>query len=167
MSHAYRDLIEQEAKRAEDDLAAFRARSLTIVTTSSGIITLLTGVVTFAASRDAEELGLPAAAIALMGTGLALFLAAAVVAMLANASGIVVRPSTPAMEHAMSKEGWVEDDAVEQERQVAAVLVKYVTSVQALADRAAIRLNLAIWLQIAGLGFSSVATFATMVSLSS
>ncbi len=165
MSHPYRELIEQEARRAEDDLAAFRARSLTIVTTSSGIITLLTGVVTFAASKSEEERGLPDITIVLMGVGLALFLAAAVVAMMANAAGIVDRPSGPDMEQAASREGWVEYDAVEQEREVAAVLVKYVTSVRTLSDRAADRLNYAIWLQIAGLAFAALAASSTMVAL--
>jgi hypothetical protein len=165
MPHPYRELVDQEAKRAEDDLSAFRSRSLTIVTTSSGIITLITAVVTFAASKSEEERGLSDLAIAVVALALALFLAAAVLALLANAAGDITRPAGPELERIVTSGGWSTNSADEQEREVAEVTVAYVVSVRELAGKAADRLNWAIALQIAGLFVAAAAGVVTMLTI--
>jgi hypothetical protein len=165
VTHPYRDLIEQEVSRAEQDLSAFRSRALTVVTTSSGIVTLLTGIITFGASKVEEEKGIPDAAIVIIAIALALFVAAAVFALLANSPADIDRPSGPELARITTSAGWVEhkDEDGEQEREVAEVLVTYLTSLRQAGDTAACKLTTAIWLQIIGLGVAAAAGVVTML----
>jgi hypothetical protein len=158
VTHPYRDLIEQEVSRAEQDLSAFRSRALTVVTTSSGIVTLLTGIITFGASKVEEEKGIPDAAIVIIAIALALFVAAAVFALLANSPADIDRPSGPELARITTSAGWVE-----HKDEVAEVLVTYLTSLRQAGDTAACKLTTAIWLQIIGLGVAAAAGVVTML----
>ena len=66
---------------------------------------------------------------------------------------------------ATTSAGWVEHKAEdgEQEREVAEVLVTYLTSLRQAGDTAACKLTTAIWLQIIGLGVAAAAGVVTML----
>lgn len=167
MTSAYLELIQQEAKRAEDDLSSFRARALTIVTTSSGVVTLLTGLVTFGASKLEKEKGLPDGVIVLLACAFAGFVVAAGLALWANRGGEIDRPNGADLSALTEPTSWQQDvlNPSEEERQVAATLVKYVTSLRSLADRTAKDLNVAIGCQIAGITFAAVAGFVAALTI--
>lgn len=161
MTHPYHELIDQEAARAEDDLEAFRTRALTVVTTSSGIVTLLIGIVAFAAGDGADQ-AIPDAAMIVVALALGLFIGAAAVALWSNKAAGTRRPSGEDLARITTPEGWTEFDAGEQEREIAEVLVPYILSVRAIGDTAASRLNAAIALQVAGLSAAAAAALLTM-----
>jgi len=165
MGHAYRELIEQEAKRTEDDLSAFRARSLAVVTTSSGIVTLITAAVTFGASKSEVERGISDGAIVVMVIGIALLLAAAILALMANRAGDIQRPSGADLKRIVTSAEWSKNSSVEQEREVAETLATYVVSVRKVSDRVASSLNRAILLQIAGVLVAAVAGIIILLSI--
>lgn len=161
-----RELIEAEAQRAEADLASFRSRSVAVVTTSSGIVTLLTGVFTFAASKTEDEAGLPDSAIVLLALSSACLVGAAVLALVANRSGDIDRPSGSGLERYVGAEKWAQGaaDPDAEERDVARVLVDYVTSIRTLSDSTAQMLNRAIGLQILGVLLVAVGGVVAMSS---
>jgi hypothetical protein len=160
-------LVQQEAKRAEDDLSSFRARALTIVTTSSGVVTLLTGLITLGASKVEEEKGLPDGVIVLLAFAFTAFVTAAGLALWANRGGEIDRPSGADLTALTEPSSWTEDAAnpSEEERQVAVSLVKYVVTLRSLADRTASNLNVAIACQIAGITFAAAAGFVATVTI--
>jgi hypothetical protein len=158
VEHPYTRLVEQEAKRVEDDLAAFRSRALTVVTTSSGVITLLTAVATFASSRAEKENGLSGGILLLVGLSLLLFVVAATLALMANAPGTCEKPSGDALRNLTSPDSgeWASEPD-QQERKVAKVNVTYLISVRVIAERSANFLFLAIAFQIGGLVLAAIA----------
>jgi disulfide bond formation protein DsbB len=158
--HPYALLLDAEAKRAEEDLSSMRSRALSIVTTASGIVTLLTALTTFAASKAENERGLSGRAVWLLGFALGLFVAAAVLALWANRPGDIRRPKVTELTATArwnEKDSSGQPDTADQERVAAEVLAEYVVSVRKLSDRAAMYLNLSIWALIAGLAFASIA----------
>ena len=166
-NHPYLDLINQEAKRAEDDLSAFRVRALAVVTTSSGVITVLTSVATLAASKAEKEAGLSGWVLGLIGAGLLSLVLAAALALLANAPGEVDRPSgayladITAPPEDGSDSGW--SIASEQhERRAASATVKYLVSVRQVGSRAARFLQWAIGCQVAGISLAAIAGFVAL-----
>lgn len=167
MTSPYLELIQQEAKRAEEDLSSFRARALTIVTTSSGVVTLLTGLITFGASKFEEDKGLPDAVIALLACAFTGFVVAAGLALWANHGGEIDRPRGTGLTDLTERASWEADasNPSEEERQVAIVLVKYVKSLRTLADRTAVNLNVAIGCQIAGITFAALAGLVAALTI--
>lgn len=163
MNHPYRDMIERDAKRAEDDLTAFRARALTVVTTSAGVVTLLTGLTAFSASKTEEEAGLPKAGVWFVGFALGFFLIAALLALLAQRAGKVqtaqpgalVARTEPCVWYGSTPEG--EPDTADQERVAAKLTAVYAETVHALAQKVAKWANRAIVAQIIALVAASVA----------
>ena len=82
----YSALIDKEAERAETDLSDFRSRAVTVLTTSSAIVTLMTGLVTFAATKvDAKTFHVPILSILVVEVSLLFFVMALVFALIANA----------------------------------------------------------------------------------
>lgn len=165
--HPHLALIEAEVERAENDLDGFRERSLKVVTASAGIVTLLTGFIAFAASKGEEDQGLPDSATWLVAVTLILFVSAAVVALFANMPVEVDRVSGEGLRIRTTKARWsTDDDATDgAAREVAAVLVTYLTSVRAAADRASTLLFAAITIQIFGVAFAAMAAFSFLDSL--
>lgn len=167
MVHPYRDLIEQEANRAEADLIAFRSRALTVVTTSAGIVTLMTGLITFGASKAEQEKGVPDAVIFFLVLAFVAFLAAATLALWSNTAKDVDRPSGKQLLELSEEPGWSEFNAepLREEKRVAHVLAVYVKSLRKVADKTAERLNLAIGCQILGLLLTALAGVIAVVTL--
>ena len=165
-THPSLELIQSELTRAETDLTGFRSRALTVVTTSAGVVTLLTGLVTFAASRAEEDDGINAASVALIAVALAGFVVAAVLALFANRSREIRRPKADSLRVAVTPEGWYDDeDDSEHQREVASVLVTYLISVRNAADSTARTLNRAIACQIFGLLFAACSVLWTVSQL--
>ena len=165
MAHPYRELIEAEAGRSEGDLAAFRSRAISIVTTSSGIITLLTGIVTFAASKAEEEKGVPDRVIALLAFSFLALLVACVIALWVNMADDVFRPDADNLVELASYDEWAEYDPTEQERQIAEATAKYLVDLQIISNAAARKLNGAASLQILGLALAAVAGVVAALSI--
>lgn len=169
MSHPYRDLIERDAKRAEDDLAAFRARALTVVTTSAGVVTLLTGLTAFSASKSEEEAGLPRAGVWFVGFALGFFLISAVLALLAQRAGEVKTADKGALVARTVHAQWYEKtedgepDTDDQERVAAKLTAEYAETVHGLAQDVAKKTNLAIAAQIVALALASIAALIFLV----
>ena len=167
--HPYLTLIEAEAGRAEADLTGFRDRALTVVTTSAGVVTLLTGLVTFAASKDQKDAAIPKAAIWLVGLALAAFVAAALCALRANMPGTIQRPGGGSLTDCTKQELFTPNDTdnteFEMTRYVAKILATYVVSLREIADSTATWLTRATKCQIVGLVLASVATVVTLASL--
>lgn len=165
MAHPYKELIDAEVGRSEGDLAAFRSRAISIVTTSSGIITLLTGVVTFAASKAEEEKGVPDCVIALLAISFLALLIACVIALWANMADDVFRPDADDLVELASYDAWTEYDPAEQERQIAEATASYLVDLQVISNTAARKLNCAASLQILGLAVAAVAGVVAALSI--
>ncbi len=159
MARAYRELIDKEAERAEADLTAFRSRALSVITTSSGLVTLLTGLITFAASKAEDDKGVADGVIALLALSFAGFFVAALLGLWTNMSKDVDRPAGTELDALVDEERWERYAGLSssEERQVAKVTATYVKSVRSIADTAGCRLNLAIGFQVGGLLFAAIA----------
>ena len=170
MTHPYADLIAIEAKRAEDDLASMRTRVLSIITTTTGIVTLLAVVTTFAASKDEVDRGVPTRVVVLLGIALGLFVVAAVLALAINFPQYIDRPKGDDLKAMTERAKWYEVDAQgqpdtpDQERVVAAVQTAYLVSVRALVGRSAWELLGSIVALVLGLGFAVVAVLVLLNS---
>lgn len=163
MTHPYATLIDAEAKRAEDDLTTFRSRALTVLSTSSGMVTLLSAALAFAASKRADDIGIPGWAVATLAASMLGFVIAAVLALLVNAPATIDQPDLAQL---ASKAKWSDGyDQSEHERVAAGATAKYVASVRTARDAAGRWLLIAIGFQIAALaaaGLSAVITFASL-----
>lgn len=165
-THPYLTLISAELTRAEGDLTGFRARALTVITTSAGVVTFLVGLVTFAASKSEEERGLDVASIVLIGVSLAGFVLAGVLALVANMPRTIKRPSSESLQGATEPGVWRDGaDDLEHQRFVAGILVPYVETVRAASDETANRVTQAIGCQIFGLAFAAAAVIVAMSRL--
>jgi hypothetical protein len=161
VTYQYGIFITLEAKRAEDDLGAFRSRALTVVTTSAGVVTLLTGLVTFAASRVEEEAGISGLTVWLVAVALALFVLAGLLALIANVPRDVTRPSEKMLRDMFADVGWSESEA-DQARAVAECEVACLLSVRKLGNSVAWWLTAAIASQVVGLVFAAVAAIVML-----
>jgi uncharacterized protein with PQ loop repeat len=167
--HPYREFIEQQAKRAEDDLAAFRDRAISVVTTSAGVVTLLTGLTAFASSKTKNEAGLPTSGVIFIGLSLACFLIASGLALIAQQSGKVITPTEEDMLNRTDPTVWYgkddkgEPDTLDQERVVAKLTAEYASSVDRVAQQIAGYVDSAVGFQIVALVFSSVAALIFLV----
>lgn len=150
MSDPYLDYLVAEAERVENDLSSFRARSLTVLTTSSGVVGLITAAITFGSSKAEEDAGIVDGAIALLGLSIAAFIVATVLSLLINRSAKVQRPSSESLAALTTEATWNED-ADEHERYVAVALAGFIGSMHDAIDTAATHLNWAIGAQIVGL----------------
>jgi hypothetical protein len=165
-THPSLNLITAELTRAESDLTGFRSRALTVVTTSAGVVTLLTGLVTFAASKASEDAGVDDASVVLIAIALAGFVLAGVLALAANRARVIRRPRAASLQDAVTSEGWYDNESeTEHERAVASVLVTYLISVRTAADATARTLNRAIACQIFGLVFAAGSAVWTITQL--
>jgi hypothetical protein len=159
VTHPYLSLIDKEAERAETDLSDFRSRAVTVLTTSSGIVTLMTGLVTFAATRSNSASGsVPRDVIATIGLSILLFIVASGFALMANSPGPVLSPSKGNLLELCEAERWGDPStAAAQECEVAEVTVDYLVTVRALAERTSERLQRAIAFQIGGVTIAGLA----------
>ena len=168
-AHPYRTFIEQQAKRAEDDLAAFRSRSLTVISTSAGVVALITGLTAFSATKAKNEGGLPIAGVVFVGLALVCFLIASTLALLAQQSGKVETPDNDDMIELADRDRWYgtndagTPDTPDQERVTAKMTAKYAVSVHNVAQQAADYMDSAITSQIVALLFSSIAAVIFLV----
>lgn len=165
--HPHLTLIKEETERAESDLTGFRDRALKVLTASAGIVTVLTGLVAFAASKSQEDQGLPESGSWLVAASLILFVSAGVVALFANMPVEVDRVSGEGLRVRTTSDRWSTSDAaiVQAEREVAAVLVTYMVSLRGAADRASRLLFVAIAIQMFGIAFAALAAFEFLDSL--
>jgi hypothetical protein len=163
VTHPYGSIIADEVARAEADLTAFRSRALTVVTTSAGVVALLTGLVTFAASASEEDQGLSTSAVVLAAIALAAFVAAGAVAMTANVPRTITWPDADDLADCTTESRWSDGEPEsEHQRVVAEVLVEYLRSLRLIGGTTALLLTLAIALQVAGLAVASIAAVITM-----
>lgn len=151
----YLTYIIGESERVENDLTSFRSRSLTVLTTSSGVIALITATIAFAASESETKAGISDQAIVSFGLSVAAFIVATILALLINRSAKVKRPSGDSL-IALTGEAWIKD-AGEHERHVAEATARFVQSMHTAIDKAAKLLNWAIVFQIAGLILAGIA----------
>lgn len=165
--HPHLTLIKDETERAENNLNGFRDRALRVLTASAGIVTLLTGLVAFAASRAEEDQGLPESGSWLVAAALILFVCAGVVALFANLPANVDRVSGNGLRVRTARDRWSgSNDAIEHaEREVAEVLVSYMVSLRVASDRASKLLFAAIAIQMLGIAFAATAAFEFLDSL--
>ena len=163
MAHPYAVLISSEVERAEADLTAFRSRALTVVTTSSGVVTVLTGLVTFAASTADRAVGLSAWSILFIALALAAFVVATVLALAANRTRST---EVPDLDGLASVERWNDGDSdSEHERVASAVLIPYVNSLHAAAKQTAVLLDGAILSQVVGIVLASISAVIMLTEI--
>ena len=144
-------------------MSAFRGRAVTVVTTSSGVVTLLTGLVTFAASTADEAVGLSAWSILFIGLALAAFVVATVLALAANRTRSTEIPDLTGL---ASVQRWDDGDSEsEHERVASAVLIPYVNSLHAATKQTADLVDGAILAQVAGIVLASISAVITLTQI--
>lgn len=164
MADPYLEFLATETDRVESDLASFRQRSLTVLTTSTSVVALITASITFGSSETESKAGIPNAAIAIFALSIGCFVAATVLALLANRSAKVKRPTAASLKSLTTTETW-NNDVEEHERYVASTYASFIESMHGAIDAAAEKLNCAIGLQIAGLSFGAGAGILTAAAL--
>ena len=162
----YGVLIAEEVKRGEDDLIAVRARAISILSTVAGVVALITGAITFAASKDEAANGIPDAAIGFLGGGLLAFVLAASIAIRINAPCDVQKPLVGDLYLKVSLEGWSDgEDNFERERVVAEAMVGYLESLRGVVDEFGRKLGYAVDLLTIGLVLLAVSAVWTAVTI--
>lgn len=144
MDHPLGRVIEDEVKRAEADLEAFRSRALTLIGLSGGLVALTSGLTAIAAGARTDVL--PDHGPGLLALALAGYVAAAICALMANLPRDVTPADADALEDLVSQ--WDEDG---WDRSVAAMLSKYLVSLRSINDEVAKWLTRAIKLTIVGM----------------
>jgi hypothetical protein len=162
----YGTLIAKEVDRAESDLVAVRARAISVLSTVAGVVTLITGAVTFGASKSETEGGIPDAAIGLLGVGLLLIVLAAGLAIGVQAPRLVQKPLVDDLLTKTTLNGWSDgEDSFERERIVADVMVAYLDSLRLAVDDFSTRLKRSVRLLTGGLAFVAFSAVWTAASI--
>ncbi len=155
MTDPYLDYIVEEAKRAESDLASFRGRALSVLTSSSAVVGLITAAITFGASDSESDAGISDNAVAVLGVGIGAFVVATMIALAINMAAKIRRPDASSLIDLTDEGAWTAD-AEHHERYVANSLAQFIQDMHAAVDRAGQLLNCAIGTQIIGLILVSV-----------
>lgn len=152
-------LIASEVTRAETDFAAFRARSLSIVGLSGGLVTLTSGFLALAAGSNKDFF--PKGDRWSLVAALAAYVIAALAALVINLPSDVVL-SKPEDVKVLVESNW-EDEGWDQ--QVALFLLTYLESLRAANKNSAQWLTAAIVFEIAGITCTAVMAFLVMTHL--
>lgn len=155
MTDPYLDFIVEEAKRVEGDLASFRSRSLSVLTSSTAVVGLITAAITFGASKSEGDTGVSDNAIAVLAVGIGAFVVATMIALAINMAAKVRRPDADSLIALTGEPVWTAD-VDHHERYVANSLAQFIQDMHVAIDRSAQLLNAAIGTQIIGLMLVSV-----------
>jgi magnesium-transporting ATPase (P-type) len=145
--------IAAEVSRAEVDFQTNRARSLSIVGVTGGIVGLVSGLLAIAAGSRRDIL--PKGGFVVLAVALLAFVAAAVFALCVNLPATVTAADMKAVKRFVESK-W---DADDWDKQVADLYVDYVASLRTVNSRSAKFINASIVCEIAGIVCISVMTF--------
>jgi hypothetical protein len=145
--------IAAEVGRAEDDFQTNRARALSIVGATGGIVGLVSGLLAIAAGSHKDIL--PKGGFVVLAIALLAFVAAAIFALCVNLTATVTAADMKAVK------GFVQSDweADNWDVQIADLYVDYVESLRSANRRSANFINASIGCEIAGIVCISVMTF--------
>lgn len=138
-------IIGDEVSRAEATFSGMRAKALTIVGMSGGIVALTTGFLALAGVKGGRDINLLARIVILLA--FLAFVAAAVFALLVNLPSDVTS-AKPADLTTLINENWEDDWA----KSAARFQVKYLESLQTVNEAVAKNFTNAVRAEVAGVG---------------
>jgi hypothetical protein len=160
MNEKYADLIKAEVDEADATTSDFRARALTIVTTSGGLVTLLSGLIAVA-SGGSKTWVLPSEARGPLGWALVLYVVAAVLALLIHIPQKVERATPEALGELLT----ADDTNAKAISAIADLHLATLTSIRTLNARRAWYLLMAIAAEIAAIAATGLTAWRVVESL--
>jgi hypothetical protein len=150
--------IASEVAGAEQDYQNVRNRATNLLSTSAGLVALITGLLAIAVQRTNSSV--PIVVRFTVAVALSSFVVSAAYALLIN------RPQTILGSDEAELEKWVKDDwdKASWEQDVAAIQSTYLTSLRVANVTNSTRLRWSIICQIVGIAFTSVSAVALLIS---
>lgn len=151
MENELGNLVQSEVSRAEVDLQGFRARALSVLAVSGGLVTLASGFFAIATGAT-HQVKITPAERWLLGVAFFFYVASAITALLVNRPRDVDLPDPTALQGFVDNNwndtGW--------DKQASSVLATYLVSLKDLNKRNSWWLTAAIGLEILGVALTAV-----------